>query len=408
MPWIARDRRGRKVAPEQASIDGEYTCPECDSQLVVVRKGSDGTARHFRHPAETIDGDHGATGGCSGVAESDLHLKWKSLAASQLAHVFADRAYLTAMEHPMPAPESDHSHRWADAAVVFNQPDPVLGRGIVAEVQHKHDAKDVATATEDFIASGFAVVWLEKADFGRTRCHLTETGFRNRAEDAVWPAHIPPSAEWESAGFDDWRSKFYEAKARWERQWQTGGWTSGSDAIAPPELADRLARRIWQNRPWRDRFSPGNAEKYITEVATAGEPSQLPPITLPPGCLAEVTRRLFRTTAWTELFETTAAQPADTHIATVRESLATRRVPVILPEPVTSRLVLEAMEPPDPPPNPYEDMQCRQCGAYWHVSKQRTECAKCGTRVDVRWNWETGRVSKESLREHEYGTLAQR
>jgi transcription elongation factor Elf1 len=196
MPWIALDNRGRKLAPEQASKDGAYTCPECGDSMTVVRRGVDGTARHFRHPSETLT-DNGTAGGCVSVSESDVHLKWKSLAASRLATEFEGRTYLTEMEHQLSAPNSTKTRRIADAAVVFNDLDPVLGRGVVAEVQHRNESKDIEAATVDFLESGFAVVWLDKHDFSNNHCRLNGADFRQRARMTAWPEHVPAQQEWE-------------------------------------------------------------------------------------------------------------------------------------------------------------------------------------------------------------------
>lgn len=56
-----------------------------------------------------------------------------------------------------------------------------------------------------------------------------------------------------------------------------------------------------------------------------------------------------------------------------------------------------AISDPTPPANPYNDVQCRFCGTYWHSSKEHLECSSCGEPVDWEWNVETGRISSDVI-----------
>lgn len=448
MPWIALNNQGWKLAPEQAAKDAEYTCPECGDQMTVVRRGIDGTARHFRHPSETTNYSGGGGVGCASVAESDIHLKWKSLAASQLAHTFENRAELTEMEHRLPAPVSEKDHRKADAAVVFNRPDPVLGRGIVAEVQHKNESKDVIDTTHDFTASGFAIVWLNKDDFSDDQCLLNEADFRYRAQQAVWPDHVPEKIDWKSFGPTRQPSRFYNLRQIWTSQWFSGNVQSGSDAIlppeqvdkiaqdikqdtewgslftpsdvpryitqamasptyhdlpkpiAPPDFVDEIANRIRRDTPWSDRFSQVKTSKYLIEMANAAEGSTPPDAKLPNEYIDDIAQRLYRDVDWDELFDS-PEERAEGYINNVQETLSPR-VTVKVPAPISQPLLLGDTGDPNPPPNPFDDIQCKHCGRFWHASTRREECERCGARVDIEWNVETNRISEETLLEHGY------
>ncbi|GAA0683027.1 hypothetical protein GCM10009020_35520 [Natronoarchaeum mannanilyticum] len=114
--------------------------PDAYSEQIKRREG-----RHFFHIGAT--GQDGGSGGggtdCESVAESDKHLKWKSLAADQLETIFEDPHHRYSMERELAAPKSEKDKRVGDVVLRFEEPDRQFGKGIVAEVQHRNESKDI-------------------------------------------------------------------------------------------------------------------------------------------------------------------------------------------------------------------------------------------------------------------------
>lgn len=126
----------------------------------------DGVARHFTHVgnfghSKGGDGDSE----CESVAESDKHIKWKSLAAERLEESFSGNVEECTIEKGLAAPVSDHDRRVGDVVLIFDERDEQLGEGLVVEVQHKNHSKDIDATTRDFIAQDFAVVWTDSNDY---------------------------------------------------------------------------------------------------------------------------------------------------------------------------------------------------------------------------------------------------
>lgn len=237
MPWIAL-HEGEKKAPRQVPTKTDVECPVCGDTMRVWSRSTDGKARHFKH----IDGMSISSGGggssCESVAESDVHKKWKSLAADALEQAFAGNVAECRMEKTLDAPASEKDSRDGDAVVLFEKRDPVLGAGMVAEVQHKNHSKDIEATTADYIKQGYSVVWLRKDDFAKDRCRLTEIDFRKRARDAVWPDLAPSLSEWERYEYDHARM------LPWRDEWDFGKDTNNLITVSNAEETSRNDRDI--------------------------------------------------------------------------------------------------------------------------------------------------------------------
>lgn len=219
----------------------------------VRRKSSDGRARHFWHTDNLSGGSGGGNPECNSVAESDLHLKWKSLAADRLEQVFKGNIRFCEMEYDIPAAYTDQDKRFADALVLFDEPDDELGQGIAVEVQHKNNSKDIHGATEDYIERNISVAWLDSDDFGQDRCLIGEIDFRHRARESVWPDHIPGRKMWSGTFSERFSSDWEKAKMR-------GLTASHVPARMPPEWHDEMAQDIWKKTDWQKIFDRQRVE----------------------------------------------------------------------------------------------------------------------------------------------------
>lgn len=257
MPFIA-SKGGRKVIPEGVEDGEAVTCLDCEETMYPRGPSIDGRARHFFHPASS-----GREGGCGGGGgESDTHRKLKSLAASALRTEFEDEAKQYGVERRLKAPATDEiNHRDADAYVEFESRDEQLGRGLIAEVQYRNKGKDIDATTQDYIAQGWSVCWLDVDDFASDRCLLDTNEFRQRATEAVWPEYIPSRFEWGSV-----ETNFYRMRAQWL---QSESKTLSEDAAKvrlPPEWNDEAAQQMWASQEWLSLFRAGHARQYIAEV----------------------------------------------------------------------------------------------------------------------------------------------
>ncbi|CQH63555.1 uncharacterized protein HHUB_4118 (plasmid) [Halobacterium hubeiense] len=160
MPFIAL-RDGEPVAPEEVEDASGTTliCPHCRTEMYVRSSYTRGqgtfVAKHFYHASNGGDGNE-----CAGEGgESAEHRRMKSIALSKLKDRFP--------EHAEAGVEVEIHDRRADAAVRFPHSDPhrVFGEGIVAEVQYRHEEKDIDAATDDFLDAGYTVYWLEPEHF---------------------------------------------------------------------------------------------------------------------------------------------------------------------------------------------------------------------------------------------------
>jgi hypothetical protein len=199
MPFLAhRDGTDGLIVPEEVT-DGETVhCPDCGGRM-RPRGPGDRQARHFMHVDNL--GNNNESQICAGltrngVGESDRHRVLKSLAVSSLRTRFADfdvaNCTLEATVDVSKGP-SLLDERRADAIVRFSEPitnpNRFFGVGVVVEVQHQNESKDIAKVTSDYLAAGFSVYWAHEADF-------TDTQFRverfERAFNERWPNAFAP------------------------------------------------------------------------------------------------------------------------------------------------------------------------------------------------------------------------
>lgn len=244
MPWIGLED-GEKVIPEAVETGTWVECPECGQDMSPRGPFADGRARHFAHRP-------GRSPGCSGTGggESDLHRKWKNHAVSRLKQAFEGNIEICAPEYELAAPESpSHDRRFADAFVAFKQPDPILGDGLIIEVQHRNVAKDISATTADYLAQNYAVSWLDEGDFAEDRCKLLESDLRVRAYLVAWPEHVP---DYDSES--DNSMTYRDLQSDLLRQIRSGDWRAGASATLPPDWFDTQARRLWQSNPWHTYF----------------------------------------------------------------------------------------------------------------------------------------------------------
>lgn len=272
---------GEVKAPHQVPKGVDAECPDCGGRL---RVWSGEVVRHFKH----VD-NMGESGGeshhdCGGIPKSEEHKVWKSYTADALLDAFDDRIATLegfdperkrnlVLETELDAPVSEKSRRVGDVVVQFDERDPVLGDGIVVEVQHKHESKDTRLTTADYLAQDYAVVWVYSDDFSGGRCRLDEVDFRHRARQSAWPDHVPDCESWES---DD--NSFNRLREQWHEAWRRGDWVSGASATLPPDWNDEKARELWENRSWRDLFTAGPVTR---PVLPPGGRSAVVPVTLP-------------------------------------------------------------------------------------------------------------------------------
>lgn len=158
-------REGEIVVPAMVPNDEPVTCPSC--QGVMYARGGDDRARHFYH--------HSPDGGrqCSSTAkaESSTHARCVALAVTALKRTFNPHIERYGVEISLDVSTSatPNKERRADALVEFREENPFFGEGLIIEVQHKHEDKDIEETTHDYLSAGYSVAWLSSRDFGDER-----------------------------------------------------------------------------------------------------------------------------------------------------------------------------------------------------------------------------------------------
>jgi len=304
MPWIAK-YNGEKKPPRQVPKDADAECVSCGGRVRVRGPFKDGRPRHFWHIDNVGSAESAAGGGgsCDAVAESDQHMMWKSIAADELEHIFADNIWKCEMEYELQAPISEKDHRKADALCLFDELDDQLGQGIAIEVQYKNDSKDLQAVEADYLEQKIAVVWVTEDDFVDRRFALTEADLRYRAAQTVWPDHAPPITDWKdrtttetsrfggetscpaklpSEYFDDvsqsiWQNTEWESIfSRSEDPFELDFWDfSEVPATIPFEWTATSTKEYWRSRPWKARFR-GDHRDYIDTASNPSRPGNIP------------------------------------------------------------------------------------------------------------------------------------
>lgn len=357
MPYIAL-HNDRKIAPKQAPTDESVTCPECGGNMRVRGPYSDGRARHFWH-IDNLGGGKGGPGNpCETVAESDKHKKWKSLAADRLLHYFGDNCRTCRMEMQLDAPESEKDHRIADALLLFDERDPQLGQGIVVEVQHKNESKDIDATTTDYLANDIAVVWTDGSDFGDNRMLLNEKNIRQRARNTAWPQNVPTVADWDPSPTG--RELLNDLAGKIAIRHIDDDIVSVPATIPAKHFAD--VELDWLRGSLADLDAPA-ANQYIDEVANTGVAG---PVPLDTANLSGVLPKAF----W-EKYRHRILSEVSTHRPVVAEGLKSvsynRVVPVTLPNEALSWLGVRASG-----------------NIYPEDSKVVQKCIHCGSK-QTRW-----------------------
>lgn len=405
-------------------------------------------ARHFVHYSKTD---------CEG--ESDLHRKLKSVATSHLEHVFGDRAEWCDVEHRLTSPTESADYRQADALVHFRERDEQLGNGLIIEVQYRNEDKNIEETTEDYLAQGYAVAWVEPDDFNEANneCLLDESALRQRARSAA--LHLRDS-HWKRLKefMRGRRTRVFNSSWRGCRAWaneyghgkteraqnmiregieETGGTTSNVPARLPREFYDREALKIWNATRWDTIMNVrGRSPQYdemFQDIKGSASPHGVESVRLPREYLEQLAIELWRATPWEALVSDERAGhslddlPA---LADISESEEPEepRVPVSFPfEWVEHELqaihhragLLKRFDNAGPSPDEVrvpqhprsitrariaDEKVCREDEHRWRTLNGRywRECTECGladvTLADLGQNVETPYVSEDDRR----------
>lgn len=182
MPFRGVGGDGDPVWPDEVTRGDRIFCPECEDEMHVRRghttEGGVHKPRCFSHNPDSPVG-----GMCSG-GESDEHKVMKYVVDRRLRKLF---------DHATVARERSVSgtSRVADVLVEFDDSIDNLGRGVVAEVQYRHDSKDIEATTQEYLRAGYSVYWLNES-------HFSDSLETVSLPDIVpaWPNAVPTPAEW--------------------------------------------------------------------------------------------------------------------------------------------------------------------------------------------------------------------
>ncbi len=161
MPFRAI-RNGEIVAPTAVAGNESVTCPDCGDSMHTRKRT--GEARHFVH-SHSGGGSNCPT---AGAGESDTHARCVALAAEALSDRFDSQPTQCDIEKQIDLEKSylGHDHRRADVLLGFESENAYFGHGIVIEVQHKNNEKNIEAATYDYLKEGYSIAWLSTSDFG--------------------------------------------------------------------------------------------------------------------------------------------------------------------------------------------------------------------------------------------------
>lgn len=140
--------------PDEVSRNSVLECPSCGKSM-HVRSGHTTENGILKPRCFAHNPNH--NGGCSG-GESDTHRKMKYIVSRRLQRMFDD----VSVERETQVGETD---RIGDVVVTFDGSIERFGQGVVAEVQYRHEEKDIQQVTEDYVQSGYSVYWFGTSDF---------------------------------------------------------------------------------------------------------------------------------------------------------------------------------------------------------------------------------------------------
>lgn len=169
--------QGDIVWPDDVENGTTVVCPECEDEM-HVRSGhttTDGILkpRCFAHNPGSTSGNM-----CPG-GESDEHKLMKYVVSRRLRKMFDHGE----VQRERGIPGTD---RIGDVVVTFDEPFHNFGHGVVAEVQYRHDDKDIDSVTYEYLRSGYSVYWLNES-------HFTDDYEVVEFPDiiSVWPNAVP-------------------------------------------------------------------------------------------------------------------------------------------------------------------------------------------------------------------------
>lgn len=235
---------GKIVWPDEVSKDDKILCLECGDQLHIVKDFSryDGThvARHFRHAPGTRVGGH-----CHG-GESNTHKMMKYVTTRKLTHLFPS----CEINREKQVPGTD---RIADVILEFDATVEKLGKGLIAECQHKNDEKDIEQVTREYTQAGFSVYWLNSSHFSNDFRTLS---LPQAAK--VWPNCVPIPYHW--GGVDRHWEELGDSKGRVELE-----------VVFPKEMLDEQEPEL--RKRWEMGSGDWNKENWLrfTYEVTPGE-----------------------------------------------------------------------------------------------------------------------------------------
>ncbi|WP_152420550.1 hypothetical protein [Halorubrum tebenquichense] len=400
-------------------------------------------ARHFRH------NHSGGDRNCSlGGGESDIHERRKTIALSKALVEFDGECADWGLEEQI-------GSKWADAYVEFERPHPKYGHGLAIEYQHKNVSKNRGESTENYLTEGFTTVWLwdeqftdnENVDlFGGEVVTVWPAAVPDQAE---WSStegfkfDIHPLRSWVTAeqnNSPDRQLRSTSDRVTRHRQQAQKVWDldlpdSPSVTVRfPEEWYDHCIRSLWDIAPWDLRFDDLDAydsEEYVAAIRDP-DPEIEHSVILPTEYYRELATELRREVPWEEFFPGTIFETNE-YLYHPRSGAQSARVKANVPASLSltdwlidaERVIrlgnhstdydtvpLHDADPddyyayllpyelavqtdfggPKRPPGPFDDVQCRNCGAYWNIDEERLECQRCGSDIDWDWNVKSGRI----------------
>lgn len=181
MPFTAV-HNGDIVWPDDVADGTSVVCPECGDSM-HVRSGHT-TADGILKPRCFAHNPNASVGGMCPGGESDEHKLMKYVVTRRLQRMFDHGT----VEREVSVPGTD---RVGDVVVTFEDSFQEFGRGVVAEVQYRHDDKDIESVTQEYLRAGFSVYWLKESHFGED---LETVEFPDMV--TAWPNAVPTPGEW--------------------------------------------------------------------------------------------------------------------------------------------------------------------------------------------------------------------
>jgi len=173
---------GDIVWPDDVGDGAVITCPNCGDGM-HVRSGHT-TGEGVLKPRCFVHNPDASVGGMCPGGESDEHKLMKYVVSRRLRRMFDHGT----VERECAIPETE---RIGDVVVTFDEPFGEFGRGIIAEVQYRHEDKDTESVTIEYLRAGYSVYWLHQS-------HFTDDYESVKFPDLItaWPNCVPTPGEW--------------------------------------------------------------------------------------------------------------------------------------------------------------------------------------------------------------------